>query len=831
MNRSFFHLIAIKIEIAILLGITVGLLFATPSYAQDLPGRQMTVSHSETGEEYLVTVPRASEQELSRWRPSQLSAEKINELFKASACAVGQTCAEAVREFPLSAAVFYGASFMVSSRQLLLSPSSDPVVLQNYFAQQIADPVSHLSFLAFTVAHKGSNEILQALATKYGWVRNSKAIHEFGALGAPPVSTSNKVFESAKMSIGLAAGFIASGIAGEFLHDEYVQHCFLSPQYGADKLAKEISRMGMTPKRACDVAYEHWVSTEKILDYAPDIVSAVITTAVLARAVPLLHHGLSKVGYVLRGLRFARVAGSFIPSARWVLMVENAYFFLELQHVLNPFFKDPFESWRKSNKIIQSHKNMEQAIQQSGLVLSADCKVQLSHKFSDEILKQTPTSTVVAYIRQKLPNCAENLQTPKQLVEHYMKEQQQWRGYWASGPLSSLSNWQKEMLSLQSNYQDAEKFYLEIVDYIRRIKSGKGNFSNKSLGESLSENFEEDLKDILKKYDLDQYDESYPGAYKLFKFKNRGDFFLTMMVCGAQYPEDVIQKRPGLAMGFFPPAVISEKISGAICNRLPMVALKSKVPGSAGPALAWDDWNGYGHRLSRVNATNGAGEVNRASGKIYDNLFAVLVDYIRPDLLEENKIKNFWATNVEAPVRAQLKEMQKNYSKVSQEIEKSQWHNEVVAKENIRLPKGTTPHLLVQIKTTVNWLEQLTSIKASNEDQELLQLIFATAQDEKSLPALTQLLRNRNYGDLLDLQNSGVDNAWLIQHNALSLATEVYAMDIASLFEKKISSFSGFQLEMSQHLLNSLKILLNSVPESQLYKLILQISAPEKKDE
>lgn len=778
------------------------------------------VTHPETGETFEVTIEKPSQSTLNQWRPSQLNFQKIKNLTQTTACQIGQVCKAAVNEFPLSAAAFYGASFLVSARQMLISPQNDPVAFHNFLIQNITDPVSHISFLSFIAANRGAGQVLESLAVSRGWIRNhaqfesmleflqsrSESLRGFNLANlnnATPAQIQNYMrlrqeldmkwptpaksptFDAARMSVGLAAGFVVSGIVAEFLHDEHVAHCFLTPKYTIERIQKETARMGMTPARACDVAWDRWVSTDKILDYMPDIASAIVTSAILAKALPWMHKKATKATIALRGIRFFRGIGTFIPQSRVILMVEHAYFFLEMHHFLTPFIKNPFEEGRKSKRAAESFRDLQKSIQKQNALFEESCWKSLQSRFDPNLLAKTPTSTLIEYAKQNVEVCKELPKTPLALVREFNSTHEAWRSYWFQKSGQRLSNWQREMLALQSNEMDARKIYGELVNYVRKSSSYK-----------LVE-----IEAILKKYDLERYDESYPSVYKYIRFRNRGEFFLNSMVCGPLHPKNSLTKMIGFPMMFVPPALVTAEAQAA-CGRLPERQTKVEA------ASLWNDWKD-GFRI--------------INGKAYGDQFSILVQHLRAEFKDDQSVEAYWQSYVRPVVEGRVKALLAEYSQIQEEIKKDMLNPEMKKMDGLNLPFGILGHMEWQIQQYLGWLNTTLGIKFNEKETKLLQAFLDATKDESRLENLLQELKSAGFEELVALNLGDIKEENIKRYVSLSIAAEILSERLQEKLKDQMPKYSGYQLEMGQSLFEALMGLLKSLPDTQIYQVAISI--------
>lgn len=792
------------------------LLLSSVSHSQTT----IEVTHPDTGETYEIKIEKPDPKILNQWRPSQLTFKKIKELTETTACQVGQICRASVQEFPVSAAAFYGASFLVAARQSLTNPENDPIALHNFLIQNITDPVAHLSFLSFIAGNRGAGQVLDAIAVSRGWIRNQAQFESMlqflqsrsdllsgfslsNLTNATPAQiqaymnlrqeldmkwpqpAKSPVYDAGRLSVGMATGFVLSGVVADFLHDEYVSHCFLTPTYSFDRIQKETARMKMTPARACDLAWDRWVTTDKILDYMPEVVSALVTSAVLAKTLPFVNKGLTKAGMAVRGIRFFKAAGKFFPQSRMVLFVEHAYFFLEMQHWLNPYLKNPFEEHRKGKKAFESYTAIETAISRKNSLFDEKCWAAIQNRFPKDVLDQTPTSTVIEFAKQKLSECPNVPKTPLGLVRDFSATQDSWRGFWFQKSAHKLANWQREMLSLQSTEADARKIYGEIVSFLRA-------------------NPKKDIKElmaILNKYDLDRYDESYPSVYKFIRFENRGEFFLNSMVCGPMHPNNSLIKAPFMPMYFIPPSFVSSEAQ-AVCNSLPKNQIRAEA------ASLWYDWKG-GVRIIQ--------------GKSYDNLLEILINHLRKEFKDDKSVEAYWNAYVRPVVEKKIVELLQEYKIIQGEIKKDMTNSESKKIGNMEIPYGILPHMEWQANKYLVWLEQTLEIKLTENELNLMNSMLAAAKDENQLEVLKSSLAAAGLNDVVKLALQNIQDERIQRYLLLTLSSEYLVKNLEEKFKGQAPKFSGFQLEMGKSLFEAFTGILKSVAETQIYQIAVSI--------
>jgi hypothetical protein len=766
-------------------------------------------THPETGDVYNIEIEQPSEKTLRYWSPANLTAKKVGSLIQNGYSNASRITTEAVHDFPLAASTFYGASFLVNLRSCLFDRSNDPTCIDNFIAHQLKDPITHIGFLAFIAGQKGSSEILDYIAVRQGWVRNPnqfnaiykellkispgsnpQAILQSLHAQFPPPSTAS-YFNQIKSLTGLAAGFVLSGIVGDFLRDPFIQHCFVTPTYGPARLSKEIARMGMTPQKACDISWDTWVSTGKIIDYAPNIASAAISQMILHKALPKFNAKLARVTYLLRGIRFFRVAGSILPQSRAVLLVENAYFFLELDGLLNPWIRDPFESSKMSTELNVQTKLLTK-LTSKGIEFPTACLKTLNNRFTPTELSGFLTADLIQYLREHDPDCGTLPISPMRQIKDFAKANENWRSYWFSKAQNSLQNWQREMLSLQSNVQDAQKFYEEVLNFLAQGK-------NRKLDAQA-------FAEIMKKYDLENYDESYPSVYAHFNFRNRSDFFLTMMVCGPLPGESLYKNSFGFPMMYLPPSLVTKEAQ-ASCRSLPRGGKATP------PASNWDDWSG-GYRL--------------VAGRAYTDLLNILIVNIRPEFRSgESALAKLWDSELKPQTAKIILEKKKAFSKVQKKVEYAMNREDAYASDKSifkSMPTGYISygflnHIESELNLLLKLVQNLQGWQLTDTESQMIAAVFAAAKDSAKTKVLLDFIKEENLSEILTLKINQYSDPSLKDFLTQETVVEILKKKLADHVQKNSESKSGFELEMATALYERIEALLKVIPETQIYKI------------
>jgi hypothetical protein len=414
------------------------------------------------------------------------------------------------RSFIPEASIFYGASFAVALRQVTFSEEEYPNALANMYAHQIADPAANFGFLSFLVTHRASNMVFQHLAEKYGLMRNDLEFQKFfSKLSSFQV---NKKFDLSKdmtkwsaaekrafiqlqeqagaiyptpkfqngmshfkMQSGFVWAFLASTLITDLAHDPNFAYCSMAKYvWGPDRVIEETAKRGMTPTRACDLAWNTWVSREKIYDYVPDIAAALTTSLGLAFGAPplvniskeIVTRGAERyLPVLLRGFQIARTVGSMIPYGRALVWVGNGYVFLEATNLLTPAFKNPFESWRQGSSIDDLKEKLTNNVGKRSWInlIPVECKTLLTKRFSAQLLAQTPESTLKQWLLENGDDCNELPNTALEDLQSYSQKMSNWRQFWFSNARQGLANWQEYVTQFHVDMNESSKFYSQVI--------------------------------------------------------------------------------------------------------------------------------------------------------------------------------------------------------------------------------------------------------------------------------------------------------------------------------------------------------------------------------
>jgi len=497
-----------------LLILAVAALFHQSAFAQP-PVSLIQVRHPETGQLYDLQYQPSTLEERARFHPRNLDTSWRKQIWNSTKTVGGHT-AEIARQswqmFPYDAGMFYGAGFLVSLRQMAFAPENHPVSIDQFIATQITDPVAHASFFVFMMSYRGSDLLLDAAFQRAGYKgdprklaqtidalvkSNPELVHQLkmGPNGYTPAQTrlmrevreqaerlspppkSHALFSRIQFSSALAVGFLASSIFADLLADPDISYCFGAKFWNPEVINREIAKRGVLPSRACETAYERWVTNGKITDYAPAVTAAVMTALTLSVGLPKTLNWAKSfarpaervIPIVMRSLQMGRFLGETLPQTRLVVGVAHAYAFLEISHVLTDALTIPYEIARKAPNLRRLEAELATIPQKPDV--GEICQTVFERSFDEKTLGAIPYSQLKLFLEQNTTSCREGLPMAQpELVRQYSQAMSDWRSVWFAPSERALSGWQEKVKSVQGRYDIGFDFYQGLLAAIEKTE-------------------------------------------------------------------------------------------------------------------------------------------------------------------------------------------------------------------------------------------------------------------------------------------------------------------------------------------------------------------------
>lgn len=398
----------------------------------------------------------------------------------------------------ISEKIMFDFAVGLSAKQMF---SDDPAMIYHFAQHSLVDPSAYASFYAFMVGNHGAIAAVQwmGLAAGGGACAQSKAAERATELlqqrAVRPLTLAEELEfknsallaqKSSEMTnvqknfrhfvgpIGMGVGMIFSTSFSEFLADADLRLC--AKGYGS------ISKTQATLE-ACDRAYENWVISKKIMDYAPDLISTTLTVGLQGMAKWLAGKAIATgtaakiargASLVFNGMRMSWVAGSSFGG--WAMKIittaSNLVFFLDVNDGISPWIKWPFEKYTQGNRLMSEIGTLEKELKRTEdnkwvYVPPPRDPLCDDPKGQAEFLKnmQAPGIDSIGSIEaeQTLRYACTEEPGLKTLIRRYGEQRRTWRRVLLQDAFEAHSNWTDYLTQYISRYADSYNFYSAIA--------------------------------------------------------------------------------------------------------------------------------------------------------------------------------------------------------------------------------------------------------------------------------------------------------------------------------------------------------------------------------
>lgn len=474
---KFLHLLQLSSKWALLLAIAGSLagVHARASSQPPEPGANVVIATAEdpnTHEKKQLVLKRSAPEEIEAYSPKNLKnparLKALLQRVRQAAATRGATAGETILDVHGELGLFTASVGLMEVQRLLLDYDSKPDALKQFWLHQIKNPFSWLSFYTFVAANRGGSAVYQALALKMNWIRDEKVFAEFmdtlakahfnkdiAQLSAEGESAAvleilNKAeaqlpkprfdnfFKTMKAPTGLAVGIFLSGLTFDLIGDPNIHRCATDWSDRQDQLVDY-----------CEEAYQEWLVRGRIVDYAPQMAGAALTsliqTYLLSVAAPklavagraLLPKNLPVVEKIVefKGVQLTLKKLSQLSRLKPVRFIGSTLIFLEL----SPYITAPFERKYYEQKLGGEIAELENQLRSP---------------------QQLPPVTVAA------------------LIEKYSQANVRWRDHWQQPIQAKLQAWIDYVSNLQIDYFSAQTFYRELVKRLAMPTLGEPLFQS-----------------------------------------------------------------------------------------------------------------------------------------------------------------------------------------------------------------------------------------------------------------------------------------------------------------------------------------------------------------
>lgn len=369
----------------------------------DAAGEKALVFEKAT-QQLAMEVPFAAEGELKKYSPKNLNQMMLEEMSRIKASNKA-AWSHSVRNLPAESAIFFVAMGAVVASQLITNYAQNPVALQQHVEHSLS-PLGVFGFFTFMYSQGVTANVLAM------YMKNPKFHHMIPYLG---------------MTVGAFLQTYLSQVAS----DPNVKACAKTMM--GTTLTQKDYESGIE-KDPCAKAYEYLVLKKKIWEFAPGIVSMLISSGLAGAAQSLATKAIIRITGVdvalwlapgsmhLKGVRLLLVKGlqitAFVAIDAWLNrhvtyvwknMYDGAEFYevndqlnAEMNHLKSKSwntssaslqkqlkeFREKMVNWRMMNmsEVYEAHQNWSQALQQLTSMFNA------SYHFYDSFLIEARNS-------------------------------------------------------------------------------------------------------------------------------------------------------------------------------------------------------------------------------------------------------------------------------------------------------------------------------------------------------------------------------------------------------------------------------------------------------
>lgn len=220
----------------------------------------------------VMEIPYADKSNLRKYSPKSMQRMMLEEMTRVKMASKG-AWSHSVRSLPTESAIFFMAMGAVVAGQLVTNYSQNPIGMKQHMDHSMS-PLGVFGFFTFMYSQGVTSNVLA-------------------------MYIQNKNFQVLIPYLGMTVGAFLQTYLSSFVSDPNVQICANS-WIGAKKSASDEEAM-----EACEKAYEYFTSTKKIWEFAPGIVSMLVSSALAAVGQKIVEKTVLKITGVDIALWFA----------------------------------------------------------------------------------------------------------------------------------------------------------------------------------------------------------------------------------------------------------------------------------------------------------------------------------------------------------------------------------------------------------------------------------------------------------------------------------------------------------------------------------------------
>ncbi len=370
-------------------------------------GNKAAMVDAKTGDT-AMEIPFTPEGQLRRFEPTQLNKAIAEELTRVKASGKA-AFSHSVKALPTESAIFFMAMGAVVAGQLMLNYSANPLAMEQHIEHHMS-PLGTFGFFTFMMSQGVTSNMLSM------YIKNPKMHFMIPYMG-------------------MAVGAFTQSYLTQMLGDINVMTCAKTMM--GQKVSEKDLQAG-ADQDPCGKAYEYLVINKKIWEFAPGMVSVVLSAGLAAGAQWVLTKGI----LITRGIDIGLylMPGKLQLTGIRLLLVKGLQIgaFGAIDVAINRF--------------ITTHwKNV----------------------FDGADFNDMNKKIVYEINRQKMNGWDTKDKNAEKELKHFNKKMAEWRMMNMSEVYESHQSWSDNIQRLMQMYNSSEAFYSTFVDELRNSKFGK----------------------------------------------------------------------------------------------------------------------------------------------------------------------------------------------------------------------------------------------------------------------------------------------------------------------------------------------------------------------
>ncbi len=441
------------------------------------------------------------------------------------------TAKSATLNLTSTATSFYIVSLLRVLYRMTSEPENDVEMLRNFFTNQVFSSQAQVSLLLSITGIQTANSVFAKLGNRFQWLKDESKIknimislaEENKLLGSPEILTNSKGFspkllaawkavrasaerqvpgrfsENVFRKLSLMSSFAVAlpiiTVLSDLLTDPDIVYYSESLISTPDQIQKMINEKGYSPYFAQQRAYARWVTSHKILDYTPVILSAWTALSIQLFVLPKALESTAKIGIevikkipdkvsniLLKGINLSKIAGKLIPQTRLISAVGQGIVFLALNTPILDFSQTIYNEQFYSRQIINNLKNLE--VTNLSPTLTNRCKKSISSlpSFDQNKFELLPYSVVKkTLINSELENCDNLPVSFSEQLDLVANDFNHWRQIWFEKSISGLASWSERISRLQNEYHYGYALFRKFI-FDSATKNGSAFYEDPFYG-------------------------------------------------------------------------------------------------------------------------------------------------------------------------------------------------------------------------------------------------------------------------------------------------------------------------------------------------------------